>query len=136
MGRALRLLLLAAMFLTPLIYLVPFEAVAPALVVVGFMMISQVTKIDWNDWGLALPAFLTVVVMPFTYSISVGIGAGFIPAIVDREVIDGVGLDARIGGVDRRALAVDSIHSVPPEGRTWVFDNRRVSATTARAPSR
>lgn len=79
------LLLLAAMFLTPLIYLVPFEAVAPALVVVGFMMISQVTKIDWNDWGLALPAFLTFTLMPFTYSIANGIGAGFIAFVFIRS---------------------------------------------------
>lgn len=78
------LLFLAAMFLTPLIYLVPFEAVAPALVVVGFMMIAQVSKIDWNDWGLALPAFLTFTLMPFTYSIANGIGAGFIAYVFIR----------------------------------------------------
>ena len=47
------LLFLVAMFFTPLINLVPFEAVAPALVVVGFMMVSQVGKIDWQDWGIA-----------------------------------------------------------------------------------
>src|SRR5699024_10495026 len=62
-------LFLAAMFLTPLIYLVPFEAVAPALVIVGFMMISQVRQIDWNDVGAAIPAFITFALMPFTYSI-------------------------------------------------------------------
>ncbi|MHC6175148.1 NCS2 family permease [Glutamicibacter sp. X7] len=80
------LLLLVAMFLTPLIYLVPFEAVAPALVVVGFMMISQVAKIDWADWGLAIPAFLTFTLMPFTYSIANGIGAGFIAFVFIRAV--------------------------------------------------
>ena len=72
------ILFLAAMFLTPLIYLVPFEAVAPALVVVGFMMVSQVGQIDWTDMGAALPAFLTFALMPFTYSIANGIGAGMI----------------------------------------------------------
>src|SRR5699024_8148255 len=61
------LLFLAAMFLTPLIYLVPFEAVAPALVVVGFMMVSQVSHIVWSDMGASLPAFLTFALMPFTY---------------------------------------------------------------------
>ena len=80
------LLFIAAMFLTPLIYLVPFEAVAPALVVVGFMMISQVSKIDWNDWGVAIPAFLTFVLMPFTYSIANGIGAGFIAFVFIRAI--------------------------------------------------
>jgi AGZA family xanthine/uracil permease-like MFS transporter len=72
------LLFIVAMFLTPLIYLVPFEAVAPALVVVGYLMVSQVGKIDWNDIGIAIPAFLTIALMPFTYSIANGLGAGFI----------------------------------------------------------
>ncbi|MGJ9403311.1 NCS2 family permease [Arthrobacter sp. KK5.5] len=79
-------LFLLAMFLTPLIYLVPFEAVAPALVVVGFMMISQVSRIDWTDWGVAIPAFLTFVLMPFTYSIANGIGAGFVAYVFIRAV--------------------------------------------------
>ena len=78
------ILFLAAMFLTPLIYLVPFEAVAPALVVVGFMMVSQVSQIDWSDMGAALPAFLTFSLMPFTYSIVNGIGAGIIAYVVIR----------------------------------------------------
>lgn len=79
-------LMLVAMFLSPLINLVPFEAVAPALVVVGFMMISQISKIDWSDWGIALPAFLTFILMPFTYSIADGIGAGFISYVFIRAV--------------------------------------------------
>lgn len=78
------LLFLVAMFFTPLINLVPFEAVAPALVVVGFMMVAQVDKIDWKDWGIALPAFLTFTLMPFTYSIANGLGAGFISYVVIR----------------------------------------------------
>ncbi|MET3721575.1 NCS2 family permease [Arthrobacter sp. UYEF21] len=78
------LLFLVAMFFTPLINLVPFEAVAPALVVVGFMMVSQVGKIDWQDWGIAIPAFLTFALMPFTYSIANGLGAGFIAFVIIR----------------------------------------------------
>jgi AGZA family xanthine/uracil permease-like MFS transporter len=78
------LLLIVAMFFTPLISLVPFEAVAPALVVVGFMMVSQVGKIDWSDWGIAIPAFLTFTLMPFTYSIANGLGAGFIAFVLIR----------------------------------------------------
>ena len=77
-------LFLTAMFLTPLIYLVPFEAVAPALVIVGFMMVSQVRQIDWNDVGAAIPAFITFALMPFTYSIVNGIGAGIIAYAVIR----------------------------------------------------
>ncbi len=80
------LLFLVAMFFTPLINLVPFEAVAPALVVVGFMMVSQVGKIDWQDWGIAIPAFLTFTLMPFTYSIANGLGAGFIAFVLIRTV--------------------------------------------------
>ena len=78
------LLFLVAMFFTPLISLVPFEAVAPALVVVGFMMVSQVGRIDWQDWGIAIPAFLTFTLMPFTYSIANGLGAGFIAYVLVR----------------------------------------------------
>ncbi len=77
-------LFLLAMFFTPLISLVPFEAVAPALVVVGFMMVAQVGRIDWEDWGVAIPAFLTFILMPFTYSIANGLGAGFIAYVLVR----------------------------------------------------
>ena len=55
---------------------VPYEAATPALVVVGFLMMQQVRDIDWDDLEIAIPAFLTIVLMPFTYSITVGIGAG------------------------------------------------------------
>ena len=71
-------LFLLATFLAPLFAVVPSEAAAPALVIVGFLMMTQVTNIDWDDMEIALPAFLTIVLMPFTYNITVGIGAGFI----------------------------------------------------------
>ncbi len=71
-------LFLLATFLAPLFAVVPSEAAAPALVIVGFLMMTQVTNIDWGDMEIALPAFLTIVLMPFTYNITVGIGAGFI----------------------------------------------------------
>lgn len=80
------ILFLLAMFFTPLISLVPFEAVAPALVVVGFMMVAQVGRIDFEDWGVAIPAFLTFILMPFTYSIANGIGAGFIAFVLIRSI--------------------------------------------------
>ncbi|WP_298251849.1 NCS2 family permease [uncultured Arthrobacter sp.] len=80
------ILFLLAMFFTPLISLVPFEAVAPALVVVGFMMVAQVGRIDFDDWGVAIPAFLTFTLMPFTYSIANGIGAGFIAFVLIRAI--------------------------------------------------
>jgi AGZA family xanthine/uracil permease-like MFS transporter len=69
---------LVAMFLAPLAGLVPSEAATPALVFVGFLMMSQVTKINWSELEEGLPAFLTMALMPFTYSITNGIGAGFV----------------------------------------------------------
>lgn len=79
-------LFLLAVFISPLVNVVPFEAVAPALVVVGFLMVRQAVNIDWQDWGLGIPAFLTIVMMPFTYSIADGIGAGFISYVFIRLV--------------------------------------------------
>lgn len=71
-------LFLLSTFLAPLVALVPSEAAAPALVAVGFLMMQQVTDIDWKDMAIAIPAFLTIILMPFGYSITVGIGVGFI----------------------------------------------------------
>ena len=73
---------LLATFLTPLVAMVPFEAATPALVVVGFLMVMQVAGIDWKNYEVAIPAFLTMVLMPFTFSITAGIGAGFIVYVV------------------------------------------------------
>lgn len=71
------LFLLSTLF-APLVQHIPNEAAVPALVLVGFLMMSQVKNIDFGDLDLALPAFLAIVLMPFTYSITVGIGAGFV----------------------------------------------------------
>jgi adenine/guanine/hypoxanthine permease len=71
-------LFLGAMFFAPLVQVVPFEAATTALVIVGFLMMTTVVTIDWSDFDIAIPAFLTIVLMPFTYSISNGIGAGVI----------------------------------------------------------
>ncbi|MBA2444301.1 MAG: NCS2 family permease [Nocardioidaceae bacterium] len=75
-------LFLLATVLAPLVTIVPYEAAAPALVLVGFLMMTQVRQIDWDDLEVAIPAFLTIVLMPFTYSISVGIGAGFVSYVI------------------------------------------------------
>ncbi|MWA01118.1 NCS2 family permease [Actinomadura sp. LD22] len=64
------------LFLTPLAAVVPAQAAAPALVVVGALMMTQVAKVTWDDLEIAIPAFLTIVLMPFTYSITIGIGGG------------------------------------------------------------
>jgi adenine/guanine/hypoxanthine permease len=75
-------LFLLAMFLSPLVQVVPFEAASTALVVVGFLMMTSVRNIDWSDYSIALPAFLAITIMPFTYSISNGIGAGIVSYVV------------------------------------------------------
>jgi AGZA family xanthine/uracil permease-like MFS transporter len=77
-------LFLLAMFLTPLVSVVPFEAATPALVIVGFLMMTQIKDLDWSDYGIGIPAFLTMVLMPFTYNITVGIGAGLVSYVVIR----------------------------------------------------
>jgi len=77
--------LLATVF-SPLVKIIPNEAAVPALVLVGFLMMQQVKNIDWDDLEIAIPAFLTIVLMPFTYSISVGIGAGFVAYTVIKVV--------------------------------------------------
>jgi AGZA family xanthine/uracil permease-like MFS transporter len=72
-------LFLLAIFFSPLAVIIPVQASAPALVLVGFlMMASGIKSIPWDDIEVALPAFLTMVIMPFTYSITNGIGAGFV----------------------------------------------------------
>ncbi|WP_046778722.1 NCS2 family permease [Streptomyces yangpuensis] len=74
-----------ALFLTPLATMVPSQAATPALVAVGFLILAgSVRDIDWSDFTIAVPAFLAMVMMPFTYSITNGIGIGFIAFSVLR----------------------------------------------------
>ena len=75
-------LFLLAMFFTPLTQIVPTEVAAAALVIVGALMMAQIKHIDLTDFRVLLPVFLTVSVMPMTYSIANGIGAGFIGWVV------------------------------------------------------
>ncbi|NUT10842.1 MAG: NCS2 family permease, partial [Nonomuraea sp.] len=79
-------LFLVAIFFAPLVAVVPYEAATPALVVVGFLMMTAIRDIEWDDFEISIPAFLTIVVMPFTYSISNGIGAGFISYVLIKVV--------------------------------------------------
>ncbi|WP_037915202.1 NCS2 family permease [Actinacidiphila yeochonensis] len=76
-----------ALFLSPLAGVVPSQAAAPALVAVGFLLIAQVRLIDWTSYDTAIPAFLTIAVMPFTYSITNGIGAGLLSFVAIRLVL-------------------------------------------------
>ncbi|MGO2745956.1 NCS2 family permease [Microbacterium sp.] len=71
-------LFLLSMFFTPLTLTVPIEVGSAALVVVGAMMMAQIKEINFTKFSVALPAFLTIVTMPLTYSIANGIGIGFV----------------------------------------------------------
>ncbi|MFH8794910.1 NCS2 family permease [Streptomyces sp. NPDC017941] len=74
-----------ALFLTPLATMVPSQAATPALLAVGFLILSgSIGQIDWGDPTIAIPAFVTMLMMPFTYSITNGIGMGFIAFTVLR----------------------------------------------------
>ncbi|MFF3393053.1 NCS2 family permease [Streptomyces sp. NPDC002669] len=76
-----------ALFFTPVLTIVPLQAASPALVAVGFLMMTQVKHIDWDRYELAVPAFLTIAVMPLTYSITNGIGAGFVSYVIIKACL-------------------------------------------------
>ncbi len=80
-------LFLVAMFFSPLVQVVPSEAAAPVLVIVGALLISQIKDLVWDDLSLVIPAFLTIALMPFTYSITNGIGAGVITYVLLRLAV-------------------------------------------------
>ena len=73
-----------ALFLTPLVEIVPSEAATPALVVVGLLMASQLRHVNWDDRVLLISVGLTVFLMPFTYSITNGVGAGVLAYVLGR----------------------------------------------------
>ncbi|MCG2802868.1 MAG: NCS2 family permease [Cellulomonas sp.] len=78
---------LLSTFLAPLVAVIPSEAAAPALVVVGFLMVTQVADLDWKSYEIAIPAFFTMILMPFTYSITAGIGGGVILYVILQAVV-------------------------------------------------
>lgn len=62
--------------------IIPGAATAPALIIVGILMLKAAARIDWSDFEIAMPCFLTIAMMPFAYSITDGIGFGFISWVV------------------------------------------------------
>jgi len=71
------LLFLVALFVAPLIGIIPAAATAPALIIVGSLMVSHASEIKWEDPGMAIPAFLTLITIPLTFSIANGLAFGF-----------------------------------------------------------
>jgi AGZA family xanthine/uracil permease-like MFS transporter len=72
------ILFLLAMFFSPLLSVVTAQVTAPALIIVGVLMASSLGDIEWNKLEIAIPSFLTIVMMPLTYSITTGIALGFV----------------------------------------------------------
>jgi AGZA family xanthine/uracil permease-like MFS transporter len=71
-------LFLLCLFISPIAGMIPPEATAPVLVIIGYFMMTIVKDINWSDPGVGIPALLTMVMMPFTFSITNGVGAGFL----------------------------------------------------------
>ena len=84
-----------SVFLSPIFLAIPGFATAPALIIVGFYMISSIIKINFDDMTEAIPAFLCIIAMPFTYSISEGISFGIISYVV-INLISGKAKDKKI----------------------------------------
>ncbi|MBP5587278.1 MAG: NCS2 family permease [Treponema sp.] len=78
------LLFILSLFLSPLFFLIPAAATAPALIFVGYLMMKSVTGINFEDPTEGIPAFITIIVMPFAYSISKGISYGIITYVIAK----------------------------------------------------
>lgn len=72
------ILFLLALFFSPVLSVMTSAVTAPALIIVGVLMVSSLNKIEWNRFEIAVPAFLTIIAMPLTYSIATGIAMGFV----------------------------------------------------------
>ena len=72
------LLFLLALFFSPLLFVITSEVTAPALIIVGILMVSSLGGIEWTRFEIAVPAFFTIIIMPLSYSIATGIAVGFV----------------------------------------------------------
>jgi len=79
-------LFILSLFVSPIALMVPMAAVAPALIVVGILMMESLLKVKWDNFEEASAAFFTAVVMPFTYSIATGVAAGFIFYVLTKVI--------------------------------------------------
>ena len=116
------ILMLMGLFLSGLLQAIPAFAVAPALVVVGAMMMRGAAEIDWNDKEIAIPAFITIVMMPLTYSIADGIAWGIIAYVVMKL---GTGKQDQINAVMGTLCALMIMFYLGPGNETtfeWIFN--------------
>lgn len=103
-------LFLVSLIFAPLAGMIPSQATAPALIIVGVLMMGSVQYIDWFDFSEAFPAFITIVMMPFAYSISDGISAGFISHVAVKLL---AGKAKEIHWLVYILAAISVIHLVP-----------------------
>lgn len=103
-------LFLVSLIFAPLAGMIPSQATAPALIIVGVLMMGSVQHIDWFDFSEAFPAFITIVMMPFAYSISDGISAGFISYVAVKLL---AGKAKEIHWLVYILAAISVIHLVP-----------------------
>ncbi len=89
------IMFMLALFLTPLIESIPVFATAPALIVVGVLMMSSVARIHWDDISESVPAFMTILVMPLTFSIAHGVAAGIVTYPLIKR-LSGQGKDVHV----------------------------------------
>jgi len=104
------ILFLVSLVFAPLAGMIPTEATAPALIIVGVLMMLPVKDIDWSDFSEAFPAFITIAMMPFAFSISDGISAGFISYVVVKALS---GKAREIHWLVYVLAAISVIHLIP-----------------------
>src|SRR5205809_2687475 len=127
-------LFLGAMWLSPLASVIPAQATAPALVIVGFYMMAVAPALPWDDYDEAIPAFVTMLVMPFTWSITNGIGAGFI-TYAAVKLLSGQG--RRVHWLAYAASVAFVVYCAPSVvGRPGGRDPHAAHGDSARAPAR
>jgi len=103
-------LFLVSLVFAPLAGMIPSQATAPALIIVGVLMMLPVKEIEWSEFSEAFPAFMTIVMMPFAYSISDGISAGFISYVAVKLL---TGKAKEIHWLVYILAAISVIHLVP-----------------------
>src|SRR5207253_623289 len=132
------MLFLATLFFAPLVQAIPTAATAPALILVGALMMGALAEIDWADPGMAIPAFLTVIIIPLTYSIANGLAFGItshaILKLVRGQARPGDWLVYLLAALGRRDVVVAqgpaTVNAVPFTQRKWA------SGATDTSPAR
>ena len=121
-------LFLLSMFLWPLAAAIPAAATSPALVLVGALMMDGVRHIDWDDLSDALPAFLTIMMMPLTFSIANGVSFGIISYCAIKL------LSGRARQVSPILYAIAALLLEPERDRSWLHRGCRRARSSQHGP--